>query len=131
MTRLIPMRLGLLLSALLLAACGPAGPAGGPAMGPPEVTVASPIRQTITEWDEYTGRFRATESVEMRARVTGYLDEVAFEDGQLVAKGDLLFVIDRRPFEYALERAKAQHALAVKEYDRAETLLSSRSIIES
>lgn len=114
--------------AFLITACDAPEQGAAGNQGPPEVTVASPRRERITEWDEYTGRFAAIRSVEVRARVTGYIERVAFEDGQRVATGDLLFVIDQRPFRYALQRAEAQHALAVKEYERAESLLASRSI---
>ncbi|HEX9881578.1 MAG TPA: efflux RND transporter periplasmic adaptor subunit [Hyphomicrobium sp.] len=75
---------------------------------PPEVTVSQPVTQNITEWDEYTGRFDAVEAVEVRARVSGYLDKVNFTDGQDVKAGDLLFEIDPRPFERALEQANAE-----------------------
>lgn len=74
----------------------------------PAVTVSPPLQREITEWNEYTGQFAATESVEIRARVSGYLTEIHFEDGQFVKTGDLLFVIDQRPFEIALASAKAQ-----------------------
>ncbi len=108
--------------------CKP-GPQGqGAPRGAPEVTVLQPSQQTITEWEEYTGRFQAVESVDIRARVTGYIERVEFDDGALVEAGDLLFVIDQRTFQYALQRAEAQHALAVKEYERAEKLIASRSI---
>ncbi len=82
--------------------------AAAAAMPPPEVTVASPVHQEIVEWDEFTGQFAAVEYVELRARVSGYLQSVHFEDGQIVKKGDLLFVIDPRPYEIALASAKAQ-----------------------
>jgi RND family efflux transporter MFP subunit len=75
---------------------------------PPEVTVSQPVAQKITEWDEYTGRFDAVEAVEVQARVSGYLTKVNFTDGQEVKEGDLLFEIDPRPFERALEQAKAE-----------------------
>jgi RND family efflux transporter MFP subunit len=75
---------------------------------PPEVTVSQPVSKNITEWDEYTGRFDAVEAVDVRARVSGYLDKVNFTDGQEVKAGELLFEIDPRPFERALEQAKAQ-----------------------
>ena len=78
------------------------------AVPPPTVTVSQPIQKEIVEWDEYTGQFAAVDYVEIRARVGGYLDSVNFKDGQMVAKGDLLFVIDPRPFEIALASAKAQ-----------------------
>lgn len=75
--------------------------------GPPPVTVAKPVVKDIIEEDEFTGRFEAAETVELRARVSGYLDKVAFVDGQLVKQGDLLFVIDKRPYEAALSRAES------------------------
>ncbi len=84
-----------------------------------EVDVAYPLKKKIVEWDEYTGRFRAMEEVEVRARVTGYLDAIKFKDGQKVKKGDVLFVIDPRPFfQFVLDRMKAQHELAQKQYKR-------------
>lgn len=89
---------------------------------PPEVDVAQPLKKTITDWDEYTGRFEALETVQVRARVTGHLREIKFKDGQIVKKGDILFVIDPRPFQYAVQRADAQFALAKKELERAESL---------
>lgn len=78
-------------------------------VSPPEVTVSPPLYREITEWDEYTGQFAAVDFVEVRARVSGYLESIHFKDGQMVKTGDLLFVIDRRPFEIALKSAKAQH----------------------
>ena len=95
---------------LALAACEPAqeqsqAPAEQP---PPPVDVANPIVKTIVDWDEFTGRFEAVDRVELRARVSGYLDAVHFNDGQLVNKGDLLFTIDQRPFAAEIERVKAE-----------------------
>jgi RND family efflux transporter MFP subunit len=80
---------------------------GAPAV-PPELTVSQPVTRKVIEWDEYTGRFAAVESVEVRARISGYLTEVKFTDGADVKAGDLLFTIDPRPFERALDQAKAQ-----------------------
>jgi RND family efflux transporter MFP subunit len=74
---------------------------------PPPVTVAEPIQKEIVEWDEYTGRTDAVESVEVRPRVSGYIDQISFKDGQLVKPGDLLFVIDPRPYQDVLDQAKA------------------------
>jgi multidrug efflux pump subunit AcrA (membrane-fusion protein) len=73
----------------------------------PRVTVARPIAKTIDVWDEYTGRFEALKQVEVRARVSGTLDKINFTDGQLVKEGDLLFVIDPRPYQIAVDSAKA------------------------
>lgn len=97
-----------LASALIaVAACDEAPKAQRP-QGPPPVTVAQPLQKTLTEWDEYTGRFDAIDTVEVRARVSGYLTEVRFRDGDTVKKGDLLFVIDPRPFRRALDQALAE-----------------------
>jgi len=94
--------------ALALAACGQSESKTPPAAPPaPQVTVAKPVTRQIAEHDEYVGRFVAIESVEVRARVSGYLEKIQFQDGQLVRKGDLLFTIDRRPFETALAQAQA------------------------
>ena len=100
--------------ALGLASCGDdaAGPAGGPSGQALPVTVSSPTIRNIVEWDEYTGRFAAIESVEIRARVSGYLDSINFEDGADVAQGDLLFVIDPRPYEAILAQSDAEIARA-------------------
>jgi len=78
-----------------------------PAPPPPEVDVARPIVREITEWDEYTGRLAAIDTVEVRPRVSGYLESVHFKEGQIVKKGDLLFVIDPRPFRAARAAAEA------------------------
>lgn len=79
---------------------------------PPLVTVATPVSKTVVEQDEYVGRFVAVDSIEVRARVSGYLGTVHFRDGQLVKKGEPLFTIDRRPFENALDQARASLAQA-------------------
>jgi RND family efflux transporter MFP subunit len=105
---------------------GPAPQAAPPA---PAVTVAKPLVKEMQEWSDFTGQFEARESVEVLARVSGYLESVNFTDGQLVKKGDLLFVIEPRPFELALETAKAQLAqteaqvqLAQQQLDRTAQL---------
>ncbi len=102
---------------------------------PPAVTVAGPTRRTLFDFDEYVGRFAAVNSVEVRARVSGYLDGVHFTDGQMVKQGDLLFTIDKRPFEYTLEQARAnlvtaKSNLAYAESDlkRGQSLVSERTI---
>lgn len=103
--------------------------------GPMPVTVAKPLIKKITEWDEYTGRFEATNRVEIRARVSGFMESIHFKDGDLVNKGDLLFVIDPRPFEAqldvakaSLEAAKTRVNLAEREFKRAESLLKRNNI---
>lgn len=102
---------------------------------PPTVTVAQPVVRRITEWDEYTGRFVAKQRVEVRARVSGYLDSVHFTEGQLVESGQLLFVIDQRPFVAQVERARAdvaraqtQYKLAQLEFERGQRLEKSRAM---
>ena len=104
----------------LLAACDQGQPQAAPQQAaPPVVSVAQPVRREIVEWDEYTGRFDATQTVEVRARVSGYLNEVRFRDGQDVKQGDLLFVIDPRPFERAVEQARAELFAAQTKVDNA------------
>lgn len=119
--------------ATVLAACSEA-PAQAPPAAPP-VTVAAAIERPVVEWDEFTGRIEAVETVEIRPRVAGYLQSVHFEEGREVRKGDLLFVIDPRPFEAALAKAEAdlKHAratakLAEQNAARAMRLLDSQAI---
>src|SRR2546426_11879925 len=104
---------------LLLTACAQQQPAAT-APPPPKVTVSQPISRDVVEWEEYTGRLEAMESVEVRARVNGYLQSIHFKDGVTVKKGDLLFVIDPRPYQAELERAKAELALATARFERME-----------
>jgi RND family efflux transporter MFP subunit len=127
MSRWIP-----LVAILALSACGPR-PA--PAPPPPKVKVVQPVSREITEWDEYTARLDAIDSVEVRPRVNGYLQSIHFQDGAIVKKGDLLFLIDPRPYEAALrhaeadvELAKSRLALARKNFTRAADLLASHAI---
>ena len=122
----------LVVIALLSNACRPAQPAPAP---PPKVTVSKPVLREIIEWDEYTGRLEATETVEVRARVSGYLQSVHFKDGAIVKKGDLLFVIDPRPYQAEVDRveaesqlAQAKLELAQSDYARAQKLLQFRAI---
>src|SRR5664279_58697 len=96
--------------ATLVASCGEGPKQGGPP--PPAVTIAKPAKRTVTDFDEYVGRFAAINSVEVRARVSGYLEGVHFKDGQIVKQGDLLFTIDKRPFQNTLEQARANLAQA-------------------
>src|SRR5829696_6580348 len=91
---------------------------------PPEVAVAKPLVKEITEWDEYTGRLEAIESVAVRARVRGYLESVHFRDGAMIKRGDLLFVIDSRPYQAALDEANARLTRARVQLDLAETDLA-------
>jgi RND family efflux transporter MFP subunit len=125
-----------LLAALsLLSGCGQ-GPQA-PAFAPPAVTVANPVKRTVTDQDEYVGRFVAVDSVEIRARVSGYLDRIHFTDGQMVKQGDLLFTIDKRPFQTALDQAvanldqaRANLTFAEVDLSRAATLVKERNITE-
>jgi RND family efflux transporter MFP subunit len=91
---------------------GDAAAAHGGAGGPPPVTVSKPLVKEIIEWDEYPGQFNAVHSIDVRARVSGYLEQIHFTDGQMVNEGDMLFSIEKRPFEIALESANAQLAEA-------------------
>ena len=134
--RSISAPLGAVLLALAVAGCGaPQQPAAAPP--PPQVTVAYPTQRTVVDYDDYVGRFVAIDSVEVRARVSGYLDKVHFTDGQMVKQGDLLFTIDKRPFQTALDQAKATLAqaranLAFAENDlaRGQQLVRERTITE-
>ena len=102
----------LLLAVLPLAGCDQSQSQARAAPPPPQVTVARPVTKTVVDQDEYVGRFVAVDAVEVRARVSGYLDTIHFKDGQLIKTGDLLFSIDRRPFQNALEQARASLAQA-------------------
>lgn len=130
---------GVFAVAIALSACDrpPEAQAAAAAAPPPPVEAATPLVRPVTEWDEFTGRLEAVERVDLRARVSGYLDAVHFRDGQLVRKGDLLFTIDPRPFQAELARAKAEVAsaeaglaLAQRELSRAERLVATRAISE-
>ena len=105
---------------------------------PPEVTVAKPRVQKLVEWTEFTGRFEAVQQVDVRARVSGYLATIDFEDGQIVEKGQSLFLIDPRPFEAALARAQADLAsaqaqveLAKLQFERVAKLIGSPAFAQT
>lgn len=112
--RVAPPLLGLL-AAAVLAACSSQAAPGADSIQPPEVSVAPVLERHMVPWDEYTGRVVAAETVQMRPRVSGYIERVAFTEGEEVKKGDLLFVVDQRPYRAALERALAQLAKARSE----------------
>ncbi len=102
---------------------------------PLAVEIANPLFEEITEWDEYTGRFEASNRVEVRARVSGYVESVNFKDGQNVEKGDILFIIDQRPFKIALNQAKASYNQAYASlkqaqdnFDRVKSLRESGAV---
>ena len=113
------------------------GPAAAAVPPPPTVTVAKPVQRTVVDQDEYVGRFVAVDSVEIRSRVSGYLAEIRFTDGQMVKKDDLLFVIDHRPFQIALEQmranlaqARANLAFAEADLARGQELVHNKTITE-
>jgi len=128
----------MLVAAMLLSAAGAGCDQGSSTQAqqkaappPPGVTVSKPLQREIVEWDEYTGRFDAVEIVEMRARVSGHLNEVRFKDGQAVKQGDLLFVIDPRPFERALEQAQAELFAAKTKVENANLdIVRGRPLLE-
>lgn len=107
----IVTRLAAVSLAVLIAGCGESQKTAS-APPPPTVTVAPPVKRSVIDYDEYVGRFLSVDAVEVRARVSGYLDRIHFTDGQLVKQGDLLFTIDKRPFQTALDQAKANLAQA-------------------
>jgi membrane fusion protein, multidrug efflux system len=113
-------------------------PAAQAAAAPPPVTIAQPVKRTVTDWDEFTGRFDAVEEVQVRARVGGFVTGVEFRDGATVNAGDLLYLIDPRPFEAVAEQAdgqlsdaRAKAELAKRELDRSLTLVQSQNVAES
>lgn len=116
--------------ALSVAAIAQQGPPPAPV-----VTVAEPVAKRITNWDEYSGRFTAVESVDVRPRVSGFIESIHFKDGQQVNVGDLLFTIDQQPYKIAVElaqadvaRALAQVQLATTEVERAEPLTKTGAV---
>jgi multidrug efflux system membrane fusion protein len=126
---------GLIALTGILAGCGEGQQQA--AAPPPKVTVAKPALRTIVDQDEYVGRFVAVDVVEVRARVSGYLDKVHFTDGQIVKQGDLLFTIDKRPFKNTLdqaranlETAKSNVAFTQADLARGQQLLRDRTISE-
>jgi RND family efflux transporter MFP subunit len=125
--------LSVLFTFTALVACGGKPPQGGEFT--PEVSVATVPERDITEWDEYTGRLEAVESVEIRPQVSGYIDKVLVAEGKEVKKGELLFLIDPRPYKAAydsavadVEKAKAARELAQSDLNRGDKLLASRAI---
>ncbi len=128
---------GVIAVGAMLSACGThrAAQAQGAAMPAPQVTVAEVIAKKVTDFDEFTGRFEAVDRVEIRPRVSGYISSVNFTEGSEVKKGDVLFVVDQRPYAADLKRARAQlaqaraqAALARSEHERAIKLLQQRAM---
>jgi RND family efflux transporter MFP subunit len=130
-------RLATLLPVVALVGCGQSQQQQGAAAPPPTVVVAKPVQRTVIDQDEYVGRFVALNAVDIRSRLSGYLSEIHFTDGQMVKQGDLLFTIDRRPFEIALEQmranlaqARANLAFAKADLERGQSLLQNKTITE-
>ena len=135
MIRIVSL-VSLILIVNALASCD-SKPTSSSAPPPPTVTVSPPLQKSITEWDEYTGRFTPLETVEIRARVSGFIDSVHFHEGQIVKKDDLLFVIDQRPYQIAveqakadIERAQAKLDIGTQDVNRATPLLQSQTLTE-
>jgi multidrug efflux system membrane fusion protein len=129
--RLIPV----LLAAAIAVACSSEAAPGDGAPPPPEVSVAEVVARPVTQWDDFTGRISAVETVELRPRVSGYVLRVAYDEGEEVRKGDLLFEIDPRPYRAALdraqaelERARSEARLAAAQNTRAKALVEARAI---
>jgi multidrug efflux system membrane fusion protein len=125
----------ILIAGLVVAASAASAQGGPPAM---PVSISPPIAKRVTQWDEYSGRFEAVATVEIRARVSGFIDKLHFKDGQSVNVGDPLFTIDRRPYEIAVDvaqadvaRNKAQVELAELQVQRGAALVASRNIPEA
>jgi RND family efflux transporter MFP subunit len=117
---------GLFAAVILTAGCGrQSGQAGPP---PPTVTVAPVEQKEIVEWSEYTGHTEPVDAVDIRPRVSGYIQEVKFQSGQLVKKGDVLFVIDPRWNQAIFDQRQAEYDQARNENDRVEVLLENRAI---
>jgi RND family efflux transporter MFP subunit len=132
-----PVHAGLLAALVVMAGCSESPQKQASAPPPPAVTVAKPSKRVVVDQDEYVGRFVAVDSVEIRARVSGYLDRIDFTDGQMVKQGDLLFTLDKRPFQTALdqavgnlEQARANLAFAETDLARGAQLVRERTITE-
>jgi multidrug efflux system membrane fusion protein len=127
--------LAVLASAMLTAACSKASTTAVAAPAPPEVSVAKDIGRNIVEWDEFTGRLAAVDTVAVRPRVSGYIEKIGFKEGAEVKKGDVLVIIDQRPYVAELDRAKAdlqraisRSELAKRERERAEKMIGTHAI---
>lgn len=118
--------------AFAVAACEPEA---APVLPPPTVSVSVPLQEEVTGWDTFTGRLEAVDTIEVRPRVSGYIEKIAFRDGDNVHRGDLLFIIDPRPYQAAvtqaegqLAQAHAQLVLSGKELERARSLITTQAI---
>ena len=126
-----------LILSLALAGCDEKAQSQVGAPPPPPVTVAQPVKRTVTDWDEFTGRFEAIQEVQVRARVGGFVNSVEFKDGAIVRAGDLLYIIDPRPFEAVAEQAEGQLAdarakgeLAKRDLERSLNLVQTSAVAE-
>jgi len=130
--RYLPFLLGF----ISLTACDrPQPQTATPALPPPEVTVANPLQKEVTDIDEYTGRLAAVKTVDIHARVRGYLESIHFKEGTIVNAGDLLYIIDPRPYQAILDQARANLDratatldLAISDLARAERLFKTNTI---
>jgi RND family efflux transporter MFP subunit len=128
----------LIITSLAVAAVSGCAAKKKPAPPPPAtVYVSHPLQQKVVDWDDFVGRFEAIDSVDIRPRVSGYLQSIGFKDGQVVRKGQVLFIIDPRPYQAILDQQRGQEAHAVAalqnariELTRAEKLLAARAIAE-
>ena len=125
------LALGIVAGSVMIAACSKPTPAPPPA----QVTVAPALGRQIADWDEFSGHFEPVEAVEVRPRVSGFIDRVAFTEGTIVRRGDPLFYIDARPYRADVERAEAQLTqartraqLAQGEQERAQRLVATQAI---
>lgn len=134
-SRRVPAVIAALLGLVLLAGCDTQADSAQQAPPPPEVSVAEVVIKNVRFWDEFTGHVEAVETVELRPRVSGHIEHINYTEGETVDKGDVLFVIDQRPYraelaraEADLQRAQARAELARAEAARAETLAQTRAI---
>lgn len=133
--RNLPLKSAAALSALILAGCGAAAQTTASATPPPAVSVTEVTFRPLRQWDDFTGRLEAVDSVALKPRVSGEITAVAFQDGAHVRKGELLFQIDSRPFvaevdrlDAEMERARAKAQLAAADSDRGQRLLAQQAI---
>ena len=124
------------IASVVLVACGNPDTSNQPAaLIAPQVSVAQVVNERITEWDEFTGRLQAPQTVTLMPRVSGYIEKVLFDEGAVVAKGDVLFQIDTRPFKAEVDRLKAElqsaksaSVQAQNDFERAKTLSEQRAV---
>ncbi len=132
---ILPLAMSLLVAAVVSACSGSQAAPGAGMPPPPEVSVAQVLNKKIKQWDDFTGRVAAVETVELRPRVSGYVERVAYREGDDVRKGQLLFLIDQRPYRAALaraeadlERARSEARLARSQDVRAQMLIDAKAI---